>query len=94
MMYKIFNFLENNNTFDLNLLKKFIDSIPRDITKIKQYAIDIINKPVDENMKLYHFLFLQSHLVYKPNELQPHIQQFDASCEFEFEPQVVYLQGR
>lgn len=48
------------NTFDLKLFKEFIDSIPKDITKIKQYASDIINKPVEESMRLYHFLFLQA----------------------------------
>lgn len=49
-----------NKTFDIKLFKDFIDTIPRDITKIKQYALDILSSPVDDNMMIYHFLFLQS----------------------------------
>lgn len=49
-----------NETFDINLFKNFIESIPKDITKIKQYASDIISKPVDKKLMIYHFLFLQS----------------------------------
>ena len=48
------------DTFRLDVFKEFVDSIPKDITKIKQYAVDIINKPVDTDMIPYHFLFLQS----------------------------------
>ena len=48
------------DTFRLDVFKEFVDSIPKDITKIKQYAIDIINKPVNADMIPYHFLFLQS----------------------------------
>ena len=48
------------DTFRLDVFKEFVDSIPKDITKIKQYAVDIINKPVDVDMIPYHFLFLQS----------------------------------
>lgn len=47
-------------TFDLKNFRSFIDSIPKDITKIKQYATEIINKPVNDSMMIYHFLFLQS----------------------------------
>lgn len=46
--------------FRLDIFKEFIETIPKDITKIKQYAVDIINKPVDVGMLPYHFLFLQS----------------------------------
>lgn len=49
-----------DNSFSLSTFKDFIDSIPKDITKIKQYASDIINKPVDDEMLPYHFLFLQA----------------------------------
>lgn len=49
-----------NNTFNLKQFKTFIDDIPKDITKIKQCAVDIINQPVDEDMMVYHFLFLQA----------------------------------
>lgn len=49
-----------DNSFNLSIFKDFIDSIPKDITKIKQYASDIINKPVDDEMLPYHFLFLQA----------------------------------
>ena len=45
------------DTFRLDVFKEFVDSIPKDITKIKQYAVDIINKPVDIDMIPYHFLF-------------------------------------
>ena len=48
------------DTFRLDVFKEFVESIPKDITKIKQYAVDIINKPVDTDMIPYHFLFLQS----------------------------------
>lgn len=48
------------DTFRLDVFKEFVESIPKDITKIKQYAVDIINKPVDVDMIPYHFLFLQS----------------------------------
>ena len=49
-----------NETFDIKLFKDFVDTIPRDITKIKQYAVDIISKPVDKTMMIYQFLFLQA----------------------------------
>lgn len=49
-----------NETFDIKLFKDFIDTIPRDITKIKRFALDIISQPVNENMMIYHFLFLQA----------------------------------
>ena len=48
------------DSFRLDVFKDFVESIPKDITKIKQYAVDIINKPVDVDMIPYHFLFLQS----------------------------------
>lgn len=47
-------------TFDIHLFKDFIDTIPRDITNIKQYALDILSKPVNLDVMIYHFLFLQS----------------------------------
>lgn len=49
-----------DGSFQLSEFKKFIDSIPKDITKIKQYASDIISKEVNINMIPYHFLFLQA----------------------------------
>jgi hypothetical protein len=49
-----------DGTFDLQKFKEFTDSIPKDITQIKQYALSIINKPVDDDMMVYHFLFLQA----------------------------------
>lgn len=49
-----------NETFDIKLFRDFIDTIPRDITKIKQYAVDIISQPVNKDMMIYHFLFLQA----------------------------------
>lgn len=49
-----------NGSFDLSVFKEFIESIPKDITKIKQYALEILSKPVDDKMIPYHFLFLQS----------------------------------
>jgi len=49
-----------NGSFDLSVFKEFIESIPKDITKIKQYALKILDKPVDNRMIPYHFLFLQS----------------------------------
>ena len=49
-----------NNLFDLSVFRNFINSIPKDITKIKKYASDILSKPVNENMLPYHFLFLQA----------------------------------
>ena len=47
-------------SFELSIFNEFVESIPKDITKIKQYAVDIINNPVDIDMLPYHFLFLQS----------------------------------
>ena len=49
-----------NSTFELSLFNDFVNSIPRDITKIKQYASNIISNTVDKNMLPYHFLFLQA----------------------------------
>ena len=49
-----------DGTFNLSVFKKFINTIPKDITKIKQYASCIIDNPVNENMLPYHFLFLQA----------------------------------
>ena len=49
-----------DHTFDLNEFKAFIDTIPSDITKIKQYASTIISQPVDDEMLPYQFLFLQA----------------------------------
>lgn len=49
-----------NNSFDLSAFKNFIDSIPNDITKIKQYASEIIDSLVNKDMIPYHFLFLQA----------------------------------
>lgn len=49
-----------DGSFDMSVFKEFIESIPKDITKIKQYALDILGKPVDDKMFPYHFLFLQS----------------------------------
>lgn len=47
-------------SFDLSIFKEFIETIPKDIRIIKQYASDIIKRPVNENMIPYHFLFLQA----------------------------------
>ena len=52
--------LIGNGRFDLSCFKSFINTIPKDITKIKDFAQSIINNSVDENMIPYHFLFLQS----------------------------------
>ncbi|GFI31395.1 hypothetical protein IMSAGC013_02790 [Lachnospiraceae bacterium] len=49
-----------DGSFDLSIFKIFIDDIPKDITKIKQYASNIISKPVNVKMLPYHFLFLQA----------------------------------
>lgn len=49
-----------NGSFNLSVFKDFIESIPKDITKIKQYALDILSKSVNVDMIPYHFLFLQS----------------------------------
>lgn len=47
-------------SFNLSIFKEFIETIPKDITKIKQYAVDFISNPVNKNMLPYHFLFLQA----------------------------------
>ena len=52
--------MAGTGTFDLQIFKEFVESIPKDITKIKQFASYIINKPVDKHMIPYHFLFLQA----------------------------------
>lgn len=49
-----------NGSFNLSVFKEFIETIPKDITKIKLYASDIISKPVNISMMPYHFLFLQA----------------------------------
>lgn len=46
-------------SFDLSKFKSFIDTIPKEITMIKDYALEIINQPVDEDAA-YKFLFLQA----------------------------------
>lgn len=48
------------SSFDLSIFKSFTDSIPKDITKIKQYALDILSKAVNKELLPYHFLFLQA----------------------------------
>lgn len=46
--------------YDIEIFRDFIDTIPKDITKIKDYAIQILSKPIDLFMLPYHFLFLQA----------------------------------
>lgn len=52
-----------NNTFDKNVFKKYLNDIPSDITKIKEYAKLLLSKPCNEgkiNDEIYKFLILQS----------------------------------
>jgi len=49
-----------DGSFDLSVFKYFTETIPKDITKIKQYASNIISNPVNKSMLPYHFLFLQA----------------------------------
>jgi len=49
-----------DTTFSMDLFKIYIDGIPKDITKIKDYVQSIINQPVLDINMVYQFLVLQS----------------------------------
>lgn len=48
-----------NGSFDINKFKNFLDTIPKDITKIKNYAKEILSQPANIDT-VYRFLFLQA----------------------------------
>jgi hypothetical protein len=48
-----------DGSFELLKFKRFIDTIPKDITKIKEYALEILQQPSDIDT-VYRFLFLQA----------------------------------
>ena len=52
-----------DTTFSMDIFKYWIDSIPSDINKIKDYAKELIIKPANDdgfNNMVYKFLFLQA----------------------------------
>lgn len=51
-----------NRTFDINVFEDYIGAIPKDITKIKNYAKAMIKQPINDISEdmIYKFLILQS----------------------------------
>ena len=52
-----------NGTFDINLFENYINDIPKDITKIKDYAKNMLKEPSNNILlddMVYKFLILQS----------------------------------
>lgn len=52
-----------NGTFDINVFENYINDIPKDITKIKDYAKDMLKEPSNNILlddMVYKFLILQS----------------------------------
>lgn len=48
-----------NNTFDLDIFRSEIDKLPS-VEGIQRYLKDLSDRPVDENLFVYHYLLLQA----------------------------------